>query len=58
LSLPDEKVSMATRQQFRRPLPVEGTGTFFYLGDGKGSFIYSTAGLPLEIKSSRWDYQV
>ncbi|TFV95243.1 VCBS repeat-containing protein, partial [Oxalobacteraceae bacterium OM1] len=28
---------------------VEGQGTFFYLGDGKGGFTFSTAGLPAEI---------
>jgi hypothetical protein len=29
---------------------LEGSGTFFYLGDGKGGFTFSTAGLPDEIK--------
>lgn len=29
---------------------VEGGGTAFYLGDGKGNFHFSTAGLPQEIK--------
>jgi hypothetical protein len=28
----------------------EGSGTFFYKGDGKGGFTFSTAGLPEEIK--------
>ncbi|MFC0168161.1 FG-GAP-like repeat-containing protein [Pseudoduganella danionis] len=28
----------------------EGCGTFFYLGDGKGQFSFTTAGLPEEIK--------
>jgi hypothetical protein len=29
---------------------LEGSGTAFYLGDGKGGFTYSTAGLPDEIR--------
>lgn len=29
---------------------VEGSGTAFYLGDGKGKFSFSTAGLPEEVK--------
>lgn len=28
----------------------EGSGIFFYLGDGKGGFSFSTAGLPIEIR--------
>lgn len=29
---------------------LEGSGTFFYMSDGKGNFSFSTAGLPTEIK--------
>lgn len=29
---------------------LEGSGTFFYLGNGQGGFSFSTAGLPEEIK--------
>ena len=29
---------------------VEGSGTFFYLGDGKGGFAFSTKGLPDEVR--------
>lgn len=36
----------------------EGSGTFFYLGDGKGGFTESTAGLPAEIAyQSKYDHQ-
>jgi hypothetical protein len=41
-------------------LKLEGEGTFFYLGDGKGGFSFSTAGLPVEIRYTpvaerQWD---
>ena len=29
---------------------LEGGGTFFYLGDGRGNFSFSTAGLPVEVR--------
>jgi len=29
---------------------VEGSGTFFYLGDGKGGFSFSTQGMPDEVR--------
>lgn len=36
----------------------EGAGTFFYMGDGKGGFTQSTAGLPEEVAYlSKYDHQ-